>query len=133
MSHHFGNTPKSPHKHGSHGHAPRREVRPQVFTKTFRWSLPAGQAEVPEKVEVAATFTLWQKYEMVRDVSGSWNLTFEGIPGNQTHHYMFFADGKPVEDKNCDGLAKPNGAEEEQFALETTRGPRVFMLFAQTK
>jgi hypothetical protein len=27
----------------------------------------------------------------------------------------------------------PHGAQEETFALQTPRGPRVFMMFAQTK
>lgn len=46
---------------------------------------------------------------------------------------MLFVDGKPAQDKHCDGLAVPHGAQEEHCALQTARGPRVFMLFAQTK
>jgi hypothetical protein len=42
-------------------------------------------------------------------------------------------DGKPVEDAHSDGLAIPTGAQELQFAIATPRGPRVFMLFSQTK
>jgi hypothetical protein len=30
-------------------------------------------------------------------------------------------------------LAVPHGAEEERFQLKTDKGPRVMMLFAQTK
>jgi hypothetical protein len=115
------------------GHAPKLAAPQQTYPKTFRWPLPPGQTEVPEKVEVAGTFAGWQKYEMVRDISGVWQLTFENIPGHRTHHYMFFADGKPVEDKQCDGLAEPQDPQEAEYALATPRGPRVFMLFAQTK
>jgi 1,4-alpha-glucan branching enzyme len=104
-----------------------------TYPKTFRWSLPPDQTEVPEKVEVAGTFTGWQKYEMGRDVSGVWQINFENIPGHRTHHYMFFADGKPVNDIMSDGLAEPQGTQEAEYALATPRGPRVFMLFAQTK
>jgi len=58
---------------------------------------------------------------------------FHNIPCNRTHHYMLFGDSKPVPDKHCDGLAIPRGPQEEQYALPTARGPRVLMLFAQTK
>ncbi|HEY1663814.1 MAG TPA: glycogen-binding domain-containing protein [Verrucomicrobiae bacterium] len=113
--------------------APKPVERKQTYSKTFRWMLPGGQSDPPHKVEVAGTFTEWKKLPMSRDVSGSWNLALQHIPGHRTHHYMFFADGKPVDDKNCDGLARPHGAEEEKFAIVTPRGPRVFMLFAQSK
>jgi hypothetical protein len=46
---------------------------------------------------------------------------------------MLLADGKPVEDGHSDGMAIPAGAQELQFAIATARGPRVFMLFSQTK
>ena len=111
----------------------KTEERKQTYSKIFRWSLPEGQAEVPAKVEVAGTFTDWKKMPMSRDVSGGWQLALHQIPGHRTHHYMLLADGKPVHDKNCDGLAIPLGAQEEHFAIATARGPRVFMLFAQTK
>jgi hypothetical protein len=134
MPHNFGNySVKSALKPASPGRAPKLAAPVQTYPKTFRWSLPPEQTEVPEKVEVAGTFTGWQKYEMVRDISGTWQLAFENIPGHRTHHYMFFADGKPVEDKQCDGLAEPHNAQEKSFAISTPRGPRVFMLFAQTK
>jgi len=85
-------------------------------------------------MQVVGTFSDWKPLPMVRDAAGQgWHLTLNQIPGNRTHHYMFLADGQPVQDKYCDGLAIPQGAEEEQFAIPTARGPRVFMLFAQTK
>ena len=108
------------------------EARKQVFSKIFRWHPPHG-GHAPAKVEVAGTFTEWKKVPMIREVSGGWHLSLHHIPGNRTHHYMFFADDKPVQDRHSDGLAMPHGPEEEQSAITTARGPRVFMLFAQTK
>ncbi len=108
--------------------------RAQTYTKIFRWHLPAGQTQKPAKVEVAGTFTHWQKVPLLHDSApDTWQATLHQIPCNRTHHYMLFVDGKPVQDKHCDGLAIPRGPQEEQYALPTIRGPRVFMLFAQTK
>jgi 1,4-alpha-glucan branching enzyme len=105
----------------------------QVFSKIFRWQSPKEQAETPSKVEVVGSFTGWQKLQMSREVSGAWQLTLHQISGNRTHHYMVLADDKPVQDRNCDGFAVPQGPQEEYFAITTARGPRVFMLFAQTR
>ncbi|HUA68469.1 MAG TPA: glycogen-binding domain-containing protein [Candidatus Saccharimonadales bacterium] len=106
----------------------------QTYAKIFRWRLPDGHTEKPAKVEVAGTFNNWQKVPLMRDgVLDAWHVTLHQIPGNRTHHYMLFVDGKPAQDKHCDGLAVPHGPLEEQYALQTIRGPRVFMLFAQTK
>jgi 1,4-alpha-glucan branching enzyme len=107
--------------------------RKQAFSKTFRWQLPEGHAGTPAKVEVAGTFTNWEKVPMDRQVCGSWQVALHQISGNRTHHYMLLADDKPIQDRHCDGLAIPQSPEEEQFAIATVRGPRVFMLFAQTK
>jgi 1,4-alpha-glucan branching enzyme len=107
------------------------EVRKQAYSKIFRWQHVNGDA--PAKVEVAGTFNHWRPMPMTREVSGGWQLTLQEIPGNRTHHYMILADGQPVQDKFSDGLAVPVGPEEEKFAITTARGPRVFMLFAQTK
>jgi hypothetical protein len=105
-----------------------------TFTKVFRWRLPDGQKLEPATVEIAGTFTNWQKVPLLHDpVRGGWHVTLEQLTGNRTHHYMLLADGKPVPDRYCDGLAIPRGPVEEQYALATARGPRVFMLFAQTK
>jgi hypothetical protein len=105
-----------------------------TFTKIFRWRLPDGKTEAPATVEVAGSFTHWQKVPMTRDsVLDAWHATIHHIQGNRTHHYMFFVDGHPVNDKHCDGLAVPHGFQEEQNAMQTPRGPRVFMLFGQTK
>lgn len=104
------------------------------FTKIFRWRLPDGHTEAPALVEVAGSFSHWQKIPMTRDSAlDSWHAIVHHIPGNRTHHYMIFVDGKPVNDKHCDGLAIPHGPAEEHNAFPTPRGPRVFMLFGQTK
>ena len=112
-------------------HAPERIP---TYSKVFRWRLPDGQTDAPASVEVIGSFTHWQKVPMLRDSAlDAWHVTIHQIPGNRTHHYMFLVDGKPAHDKHCDGLAVPTGPVEEQFQITTHRGPRVFMLFAQTK
>jgi hypothetical protein len=119
---------------GAKGPSPHHAERKLTFTKILRWRLPDGQMPEPAVVEVAGTFTNWERKPLVHDkVRGGWHVTLHHIQGNRTHHYMLLADGKPVEDKHCDGTAVPNGAQELQFAITTARGPRVFMLFSQTK
>jgi hypothetical protein len=113
----------------------RREPvdRRPAYSKVFRWRLPDGQTTAPKTVEVAGSFNHWQKVPLVRDgVLDSWHVTLHHIQGNRTHHYMLFVDGQPTYDKTCDGLAVPN-PQEEPFAVKTDKGPRVLMLFAQTK
>lgn len=63
----------------------------------------------------------------------AWHVTLRDVQGNRTHHYMILVDGEPVYDQTCDGLAVPLGPQEERYQIMTTRGPRVFMLFGQTK
>jgi hypothetical protein len=119
---------------GANRHVPAVPERKLTFTKIFRWHLPAGQKHEPAAVEIVGTFTHWQKIPLIHDrVRGGWQVTLDQLAGNRTHHYMLLADGKPVHDPNCDGLAIPRGPIELQFALPTARGPRVFMLFAQAK
>ncbi len=115
--------------------APRvqRADRKQTYSKVFRWRLPHGQTQEPVSVEIVGTFTQWQRLPLVRERAvDAWHITLDDIQCNRTHHYMLLVDGKPVPDKNSDGLAIPHGPQEEQFQLMTARGPRVFMLFAQT-
>jgi hypothetical protein len=108
--------------------------RPQTFTKIFRWRLPTGQTQEPATVEVVGTFTKWQKVPLVHDDARRvWQATLNDIPCNRTHHYMLLVDGKPVRDEQCDGLGIPRNAQEAQYQLVTTRGPRVLILFAQAK
>jgi hypothetical protein len=105
-----------------------------TFTKVFRWRLPDGQTEEPGTVEVVGSFTHWQRLALQRDGKlDAWHVTIHHIPGNRTHHYMLLVDGQPVYDKTCDGFAIPHGAHEERFQLMTDNGPRVLMLFAQTR
>lgn len=118
----------------SHPISPGRiPKRPLVFSKIFRWQteVPGPQ---PVSVAIVGTFNGWQKAPLKFDrTNGIWQLTLDNIPGNTTHNYMLLVNGKPAHDKNSDGLAVPHSDEEKQFALETPRGPRVFVLFSQTK
>jgi hypothetical protein len=108
--------------------------RKPTFAKVFRWRLPDGQTREPAAVEVVGSFTHWQKVPLQRDSAvDAWHVTLHHIPGHRTHHYMLLVDGKPAYDRYNDGLAAPHGPEEEQYQLMTDKGPRVFMLFAQTK
>ena len=110
------------------------QERTQSFAKVFRWRLPEGRTEAPKTVEIVGSFTGWEKVPLTRDSAlDAWHVTLHNIPSHQTHHYMLLVDGKPAHDKNCDGLAIPRGPEEDRYTLLTDRGPRVFMLFAQTK
>ena len=141
MAQDFGNAflRPPPHKGGAGfskgptGAKPPAE-RKLTFTKIFRWRLPDGQTQEPDAVEIAGTFTNWKKVPLIYDhAMHSWQVMLQQIQGNRTHHYMLLADGKPVEDAYSDGMAVPTGAQELQFAIATDRGPRVFMLFSQTK
>jgi hypothetical protein len=108
--------------------------RRQTFSKVFRWRLPDGQTREPSTVEIVGSFNHWQKTPLVRDsVLDAWHVTMHHIPGNKTHHYMLLVDGLPTHDKTCDGFAVPHGPLEERYQIQTDKGPRVFMLFAQTK
>jgi 1,4-alpha-glucan branching enzyme len=108
--------------------------RPGVFSKVFRWQAPDPAAPLPALVEIAGSFNGWQKAPLKYDrASGVWTLTLENIPGNRTHTYMLLVNGRPTSDKNSDGFAVPKTEEEKQYALETPRGPRVFIMFSQTK
>jgi hypothetical protein len=105
-----------------------------VYSKVFRWNAPPDWPSPPQSVELIGTMTDWRRVPLLLDSkTHTWQATVQNIPGNKTHHYMLLVDGKPTQDKNCDGLAMPVGAMEEQYAITTPRGPRVFMLFAQTK
>jgi len=96
--------------------------------------MPDGRTEAPSAVEIVGSFTNWQKVPLMRDGAlDAWHATIHNIPGHQTHHYMLLVDGQPTQDKNCDGFAVARGLDEERYTLQTDRGPRIFMLFAQTK
>jgi hypothetical protein len=105
-----------------------------TFAKIFRWQPEQPGGPMPVRVEVAGSFNNWQRVALKRDrVSGVWQAALSNIPGNRTHTYMLLVNGRPVNDKNADGLAVPHTPEEKQHQLETPRGPRVFMLASQAK
>ncbi len=105
-----------------------------TFSKVFRWQPEKPGGPMPVRVEVAGTFNGWLRVPLKRDrVSGVWQLTLHGIPGNRTHTYMVLINGRPANDKNADGLAVPHTAEEVKHQFATPRGPRVFLLASQTK
>ena len=114
--------------------AAQSAFRPSTFSKIFRWSPDQPGGPAPASVELAGSFTNWERVAFDYDeVSAVWQLTLHDIPGNHTHNYMLLADGQPVNDKNADGLAIPQTFQEKQHQLMTARGPRVFILFSQTK
>ena len=122
-----------PH-HIRSSHKSEAGKRPTTFSKIFRWQPDVPGGPLPVLVEVTGTFNGWQRAALKRDrVSGVWQLTLADIPAHRTHNYMLLVNGKPVQDKSADGLAVPHSAEEKQHQLQTPRGPRVFMLFSQTK
>ena len=92
-----------------------------------------GGAGNPVSYRGFATAYLWEDIWARDSVLDAWHITLHHLQGNRTHHYVLLIDGQPTYDKTCDGLAVPHGVDEERFAFPTERGPRVFMLFAQTK
>lgn len=112
----------------------RREDPRDTYARVFRWRPGAGFTEPLTSVEIVGSFTRWQTVSLTHDpVQDTWTATINGIPGKRTHHYMLLVNGKPVYDPACDGFAMPMGFDEEQFALQTEKGPRVLMLFSQAK
>ena len=108
--------------------------RTPTFTKNFRWQPENPGGPMPVRVELVGTFTEWKPVALKRDrVSGVWQLALHNIPGNRTHSYMLLVNRRPVADKYADGMAVPHTEEEKHYALETPRGPRMFMLYSQTK
>ncbi len=104
------------------------------FSKIFRWQPSDPCAPMPHSVELAGSFTNWRAVALTRDANtNTWQLMLDEIPGNHTHRYMLLVNGKPTNDKNSDGLAVPQSAREQQYQLMTARGPRIFLLFAQTR
>ena len=105
-----------------------------TFNKVFRWEPARPQDPPPAEVAVIGTFTDWQPVPLRKDRAGqAWQLALNQLPGDRTHRYMLLADGRPVSDPLADGLAVPETDQEKAWALSTARGPRLFMLFSQTK
>ena len=126
------------HSHQSHHPRPAGHSaaagKAATFSKIFRWQPAAPKDPQPATVEIAGSFTDWKKVPLKYDPTNkNWQLTLHSIPSYRTHNYMLFVDGQPAQDKNSDGMAIPHSDEEKQHALTTVRGPRVFMLFSQTK
>lgn len=121
--------------HKAHpAHGPGAAKRGTHFSKAFRWQKDPPGGPQPVKVEVVGTFTGWQKVPLRFDrASGVWQVILHDLPGNRTHNYMLLVNGRPTNDKNSDGLAVPHTDHEKEYALATARGPRVFMLFSNTK
>ncbi len=104
------------------------------FTKVFRWPVPADQTPQPTTVEVAGSFNGWRRVSLSYDPpTRTWQIALNNIEGNRTHRYVILVDGKPIYDKTCDGLAAPQTPDEAKWGITTPRGPRVLLLFSQTK
>ena len=144
MTQNFGNAfiKKPPHKHGAP--VPEPVVRSALagkapaapkptYAKIFRWQLPE------DRMQARVTVNCWQIHQLAegaadsRSQGGRVAATIPDVPAHKTHHYMLLVDGQPAHDKNSDGLAVPHGPQEKRYQMMTGRGPRLFMLFAQTK
>ena len=112
----------------------RRQDPRDTYSRVFRWRPCSKFSGVAVNVEIVGSFTAWQTVSLTHDpLQDTWTATIQGIPGKRTHHYMLLVNGAPVHDPGCDGFALPMSFEEEQYALQTNKGPRVLMLFSQTK
>ena len=119
---------------GTHPSTTPVATKAAAFSKIFRWEPATPPTPPPPTVAVAGSFSEWRPLPLQKDRMGNgWLLALDTIPGNRTHRYMILVDGQPINDPNADGLALPETAAEKSFALTTARGPRVFMLFSQTK
>jgi hypothetical protein len=104
------------------------------FTKVFRWPVPPDQTPQPTTVEVVGSFSGWRKVPLNYDApSRTWQIILNNIEGNRTHRYVILVDGKPSYDKTCDGLTTPQNPDESKWQIPTAKGPRIMLLFAQTK
>jgi hypothetical protein len=104
------------------------------FSKVFRWPVPADKTPQPTMVELVGSFSGWRKVPLSYDPpSRTWQVILNNVEGNRTHHYVILVDGKPSFDKTCDGLTPPQSPEEAKWQITTSKGPRVMLLFGQTK
>jgi hypothetical protein len=112
----------------------RRQDPRDTYARIFRWRPCPKFSGEATSVEIVGSFTNWQTVSLTHDpIQGTWTATIQGIAGKRTHHYMLLVNGEPVHDPTCDGFAEPMSFEEEQYALRTVKGPRVLILFSQTK
>jgi hypothetical protein len=113
--------------------AGKREQR-TGFAKVFRWPVPAEQTPQPKAVEVIGSFSGWRKVPLSYDPpSRTWHVILNNLEGNRTHRYVILVDGKPSYDKTCDGLTTPQSPDEAKCQIATPKGPRIMLLFGQTK
>jgi hypothetical protein len=106
----------------------------QGFKKIFRWPVPNGPTPPPTRVEVVGSFSDWHKVPLAYDKpTKTWTATVSDIKNNHTHRYVYVVDGKPCYDSTCDGLAVPDDPVETEWQIQTPRGPRVMLMFSQTK
>lgn len=117
---------RAPHAVGARSHS-----RP-TYSRIFRYKADS-HGKQPHSVEVVGSFTAWRPVPLAHHGAHNWQANIEDIEGNKTHHYMVLVDGQPASYPDSDGYAKPEGEQEERYALTTPRGPRVYMLFAQAK
>lgn len=123
-------TPSNPTPHARRDDRDRRPT----YTKIFRWAVAEGEANPPASVEIIGSFSNWKRVPLTFDAATrTWVAFVRDIEGNRTHHYVFLVDGTPVCEENCDGLAAPSGPEEARWQITTKNGPRVMLLFGQTK
>jgi len=117
-----------------HSPGPGTAKRGTFFSKPFRWQPAKPEDPKPALVQIVGTFNDWKPVALAHDhATNVWQIMLHQLPGNCTHHYMLLVDGQPANHKHCDGLAVPATDAEKHFALPTPRGPRVFMLFSNTK
>ena len=113
---------------------PEKRAQRTGFTKVFRWPVPAAQTPPPTAVEVVGSFSGWQKVPLSYDPpSKTWQLILNDVESNRTHRYVILVDGKPSYDKTCDGLAAPQTDDDAKWQIATPKGPRIMLLFSQTK
>ena len=119
----------------------------RIDSLTSHGTLTLNDVAVTSSQVILAADIANLKFTPTTDYSGSDSYTYsvnDGIAWSASPTTMnititpsndapVLVDGQPTSDKNCDGLAVPTNAEEAQYALTTPRGPRVLMLFAQTK
>jgi hypothetical protein len=116
-----------------HSQPEKREQR-TGFTKMFRWPVPVGQTPPPTAVEVVGSFSGWHRVPLSYDPpSKTWQLILNDVESNRTHRYVILVDGNPSYDKTCDGLAAPQTPDEAKWQIATPKGPRIMLLFSQTK